>query len=99
MKQGNQFYLEFEISDEEDNVLDINSVEKVEFTIGDIQKTYPNDTEYEDGKFKVFLTQEDTFNLNGDVSVEVRVKFKNNTVIGSDVIKERVLDSISTTIL
>lgn len=40
MKQGNQFYLEFEIVDNENNKLDIKAVLKVQFNIGNLTKTY-----------------------------------------------------------
>ena len=45
MKEGNQFYLEFQIVDENDNLLDINSVLKVQFTIGNLTKQYDGSNE------------------------------------------------------
>ena len=44
MKQGNQFYLEIQLLDEKNEILDIPSVLKVQFTIGDLVKYYKNDT-------------------------------------------------------
>lgn len=40
MKQGNQFYLEVQLEDEKNNLLDITSVLKVQFTIGNLIKIY-----------------------------------------------------------
>ena len=39
MKQGNQFYLEFQIEDENGTLLDITSILKVQFVIGGLVKT------------------------------------------------------------
>ena len=33
-KQGDQFYLQIQITDKNDNVLDINGVKKVQFNLG-----------------------------------------------------------------
>ena len=45
MKQGNQFYLEFQIGDEDEQTLDISSVEKIQFTLGELIKTYSTELE------------------------------------------------------
>ena len=42
VKQGNQFYLEFQIEDENEQLLDITSILKVQFVIGDLVKTIKN---------------------------------------------------------
>ena len=38
MKQGNQFYLEVQVFDENDNLLDVSSVNKIQFNIGELTK-------------------------------------------------------------
>ena len=40
MKQGNQFYLDVQITDENDSILDIDVIKKVQFNIGNFTKTY-----------------------------------------------------------
>ena len=40
MKIGNQFYLEFQLEDENGDLLDIRSVSKVQFSIDNLVKTY-----------------------------------------------------------
>lgn len=40
MKLGNQFYMELQIFDKDDNILDIASVSKVQINIGSLTKTY-----------------------------------------------------------
>lgn len=64
MKQGNQFYLEFQIEDENEQLLDITSILKVQFVIGNLLKTYDgisNEVLYDnDNKiFKVWVTEEE----------------------------------------
>ena len=88
MKEGNQFYLEFQIVDENDNLLDINSVLKVQFTIGNLTKQYDGSNEgviYDsaNNRFKVWLTEDETFEFNDIIDVEARILFKNNTIMGT----------------
>ena len=81
MKQGNQFYLEFQIEDENGTILDINSVLKVQFTIGDLVKTYDgieNEVLYDESSksYKVWLTEKETFKFDKQVKMDARVLFK-----------------------
>lgn len=43
-KQGDQFYLQMQITDKNDNVLDINGVKKVQFNLGELTKTYDGES-------------------------------------------------------
>lgn len=90
MKEGNQFYLEFQIVDENDNLLDINSVLKVQFTIGDLTKEYNGTNENVifdsiNNSFKVWLTEDETFKFNDMIDIEARILFKGdkNTIGGT----------------
>lgn len=81
MKQGNQFYLEFQIEDENNNLLDIASVLKVQFVIDKLIKTYDGsskDVLYDDEKkiFKVWITEKETFNFNESIKMDARILFK-----------------------
>lgn len=81
MKQGNQFYLEFQIEDGNGNLLDISSVLKVQFTIGDLIKTYDGENKqviYNENThtFKVWVTEEETFKFDKQVKMDARVLFK-----------------------
>ena len=79
MKQGNQFYLEFQIEDENGELLDIKNVLKVQFNIGNLTKTYDGineDVTYNDNVFKVWITEEETFNFDNQVKMEARILFK-----------------------
>lgn len=81
MKQGNQFYLEFQIEDENRALLDTTSILKVQFVIGDIIKTYDgvNDEVLYDSLnkvFKVWVTEEETFKFDKQVKMDARILFK-----------------------
>ena len=79
MKQGNQFYLEFQIEDENGELLDIKNVLKVQFNIGNLTKAYDGineDVTYHDNVFKVWITEEETFNFDNQVKMEARILFK-----------------------
>ena len=80
-KQGNQFYLEFQIEDENGALLDTASILKVQFVIGDLVKTYDgvgNEVIYDNLNkvFKVWVTEEETFKFDKQVKMDARILFK-----------------------
>ena len=90
MKIGNQFYLEFQLDDENGDLLDIRSVSKVQFSIDNLVKTYDGVNEevsYDDvnNVFKVWLTEDETFKFGTRVKVDARILFKNNTINGAKI--------------
>ena len=98
MKQGNQFYLELQITDDNDNLLDITSVSKIQFNIDNITKVYDGileDVTYDEEtqNFKIWLKEEETFNF-GIVNFDVRVLFKNDIILGSVIEKIKFLDVV-----
>lgn len=104
MKQGNQFYLDIQISDESDEILDVLSVEKIQFNFGDITKIYDGnnlDVTYDEQAqiFKVYLTEQDTFTIQNVVKVDCRVLFKNKIIEGSYVYTLNVYDSVKEELL
>lgn len=81
MKQGNQFYLEFQIEDENGTLLDTASILKVQFVIGNLVKTYDgvsNEVLYDslNKVFKIWVTEEETFKFDKQVKMDARVLFK-----------------------
>lgn len=79
MKKGNQFYLEFQIEDKDGNLLDVSSVLKIQFNIGELTKTYDgqnNEVAYKDNIFYVWLTEEETFKFDDNVKMDARILFK-----------------------
>ena len=80
-KQGNQFYLEFQIEDENEQLLDITSILNVQFVIGNLLKTYDgisNEVLYDNVNkiFKVWVTEEETFKFDKQVKMDARILFK-----------------------
>lgn len=90
MKQGNQFYLELQILDEKDELLNISSVNKIQFNIGEFTKIYGENKDevtydYENNVFKIWFTEEETFKMVGTVKIDVRILFKNDVILGSKI--------------
>ena len=103
-KQGDQFYLQIQITDKNDDVLDINGVKKVQFNIGELTKTYDGESTevtYDDGTqcFEIWLTEEETFNMDNYTKLDVRVLFKNNTIMGSYIDQKFIYDSLKEVLL
>lgn len=83
MKQGNQFYLEIQIEDTDGANLDIKGVDKVQFVIKDLVKLYDGtnkEVSYDEDKkcFKIWLTEDETFNFDKNIKIDVRVLYKAN---------------------
>ena len=81
VKQGNQFYLEFQIEDENGALLDTASILKVQFVIGNLIKTYDgvgDEVIYDSINkiFKVWITEEESFKFDKQVKMDARVLFK-----------------------
>ena len=98
MKQGNQFYLEAKLFDEQNKAIDVSSVLKVQFNIGDLTKTYDGineDVVLVDDTFRIWLTEEETFEFGNTVEIDCRVLFKNNTILGSEINKEYFIESLN----
>ena len=89
MKQGNQFFLELELYDSDNNLLNIDNVKKVQFNIGEITKTYSETSDeviYDVDKknFKIWLKEEETFDF-GVVKIDARVLFINDVILGTEI--------------
>jgi hypothetical protein len=86
MKQGNQFYLEFQLVDNDKNILTNTNVAKIVFYIGDLKRTYtPESTEvtYDESKqcYKIWLTEAETLQFK-TVDVDARVLFTTGEILG-----------------
>lgn len=79
--------------------LDVASVEKVEISLLYLQKSYPGEIGYEDGKFLFPLTQQETFRLPKLCQMQVRVKFRSGDVIGSEIKQVDVAHALSKAVL
>lgn len=79
--------------------LSADEVLRVEFTLGKVVKHYPEEVTYEDGRFILPLSQEDTFALGGLTKYQVRVLFADGSVKSSKVLKDNVSIAISKEVL
>jgi len=99
MKQGNQFYLELEICDDNGNLLNIDNVRKVQFNIGELTKTYTETSDeviYDNDKknFKIWLKENETFDF-GLIKIDARVLFINNTILGTEIYTTKFSDVVN----
>jgi hypothetical protein len=79
--------------------LDIATIKKVEISLLYLQKSYPGEVRYEDGKFLFPLTQQETFRLPKLCQMQVRVKFRSGDVIGSEITQIDVVHALSKAVL
>ena len=82
MVQGDAYNIELTIRNQ-GALLDIDAVETVEVQLLNINRVYPGEVQYSDGKFLFPVTQEETFKLPTSCPIQVRVKLKGDDVIGS----------------
>lgn len=106
MKKGNQLYIDIKIENPDGTPINVNGVEKILFTFRPndicentfITKTYAENSDeviYENGKFKVWLNQDDSFKFSRATSIDARVLYKNNVIIGSNVETVPTLEALS----
>lgn len=100
VKQGDAYALPVEIMAGEE-ALDVSSVEAVEFCIGPLRKVYPAEVSYENGAFRIPLSQEETFAFRAGsrVGFDVRVKYTGGSVQGIEPMKIDVIGSLSKEVL
>lgn len=100
MKQGNQFWFGIKLKDKNKEYINISTVEKIIFNFDDLQKEYNDssqDVVFDDinNVFKIYLTQEETQKMQDKVKIDVRVKFKNEEILGTIIISQYILDSLN----
>lgn len=96
--QGNTYNIPCSLTIKGVAITDDN-VKKVEFAIGNVIKTYPDTMSYENGKFIIPLTQEDTFSLEGQVNCQIRVMFNDGSVKCGELSNVIVNNSVSKVVL
>ena len=98
ISQGDQYHISMAIKFNGETV-DISKIEKVEITLHNKTKLYPEEITYSDGVFLYPVAQEETFSLPRIVEAQVRVKFKNADVFTSPTEQIDVIRSLSKEIL
>ena len=112
MKQGNQFYCDIQIIDSAGTILTNESVTKIVFYFKDtdetsfVKKEYTRDSQdvlydSETQCFKVWLTEEETLNLEDTIEIDARILFDSGEILGCQIkteyfnpmlVKESILD-------
>lgn len=99
VKQGDAYALPVEIA-VDGAAVSTEDIACVEFMLGRLlRRTWPGEVGYEEGRFLLPLTQEETFSLREGVELplDVRVKFVTGDVIGTTTAcLVRVVDAQST---
>lgn len=84
--QGDEYFIGIQLTNENDEVISLDDIKAVEFILGELRWTYPSDDVSYDAhaeSFYIRLTQEQTLNMFGKQTLQVRVKFTNDEVIGA----------------
>lgn len=98
LMQGNTYRLPIKLK-MRGEYLTASDVSRVEFTFGKVVKYFPEEVTFEDDRFIIPLSQEDTFSLGGQIKYQTRVLFADGDVKSSDVCSGIVSVSISKEVL
>lgn len=100
--QGDQYYINFVIATGSPPVpIELTNIDLIEFAIGNVIKQYPEEVTYNSDTqtFNFPITQQESMQLLGYEPYQVRIKYKNSEVYGSNVNKLNVKESLSNNIL
>ena len=100
MKQGNQFWYGIKLKDKNKEYINPSIVNKIVFNFNDLAIEYnetSKDVVYDEQNnlFKIYLTQEEKQKMKDKVKIDVRVKFKNDVILGTNIIEEYIFDSLN----
>lgn len=96
--QGNTYKLPVKLTINGETVTN-KDVKKVEFSLGKVVKTYPENVEFKDEAFEVYLSQEETFSLEGIPACQVRVLFNDDSVKCTAINRISIMECISKVVL
>ena len=91
MMQGDSYPISFTITDENNNPLNIDEIDLIQFDLGGLIKMFTKDettqVNYieEFNQFQVPITQQESFNFNGEIDCQIRIKFTSGQVIGKKI--------------
>jgi len=86
MVQGDKYSLGVEIKTKNGTLITDQNIEKVRIKLGNVEDGYPEGTvvySSDDGKWKLPLTQEQTFAMD-HVRLQVRIIFENGDIFNSE---------------
>ena len=102
MMQGDQYRLPIELKYADETFVTLEEVKDMEVFVGTTRKMLSKDEiEFDplENVFYVSLSQNETFMMRGDVSVQVRVLFLSGDVVGVGLGKLNVAQSTSKAVL
>ena len=99
MRQGDAYTLAVTLTDENGTALAPEDVSKVEISIGNITKQYPDEVTYDDGAFLMPITETDSHSMRGILPSQVRVLFPSGEVSSAALGFMYVAASVSKSIL
>ena len=98
MVQGDAYSIDVTVKNQGEP-LAVENVERVEITLLNLTRSYPDEVTYSDGTFHFPVTQEETFRLPPMCPMQVRVKFTGGDVVGSRIQMVEVAGAISKAVL
>ena len=101
IRQGDAYTLAVTLTDENGTALTPEDVSKVEISIGNITKQYPDEVTYdsEDGVFEMPITETDSHSMSGILPTQVRVLFPSGEVSSATLGFMHVVASVSKSVL
>lgn len=96
--QGDSYYIPIKLK-VNGEYINIDDVQRIEFSFGSLKKYYEGDVEYDGESFLFPLSQEETIAFQGPQQLEVRVKFTDDTVVGKLYGKVEVMYGLSTEVI
>lgn len=97
--QGDSYSLPFVLRMLDGTLITEDLVEIVVLNLGGMSRQYPGDVEYQNGKWMLPVTQEQSFAFKGSVEPQARVQFKGGNIFGGIGRSIRILNSQSRGIL
>ncbi len=85
IKQGNTYDVELTLELQDGTAVTDENAAVVEIILGNIKKYYPGEVIYGDNVWTMYLSQEDTFSLEGAETLTARVKLLSGDVGNADI--------------
>lgn len=102
LRQGDTYELQVNLS-VDGSPIQLNEIDRIEWTFGTVRKYYGENGTVtytaESGLFIIPFLQGETFEMRDEIEYQVRIKFKDGTVRGSDIHKSEIKRSLSRVVL
>ena len=100
IRQGDQYNIVLKI-EVNGNPINMENIELIEFTVGNLSKKWPLEVIFNetDKEFYFPVSQDETFQFENYEQYQVRIKYSDNTVVGSPINKISINDCLSRNII